>query len=233
MRLRVAFVKGEPVRYISHLDLTRTFERALRRARIPVALSEGFNPHMKIAYASALGVGVTGAAEYFDVELKEALSPDVFTKRLNAQLPSGLRVTAAVALKGKQPSLTSVIDTALYTVTFALPSGTDGTSVARSLAAILADQEVFLARETPKGRRGINLREYLLEGELKEVAGDLARITLWIKISPAGSIKPGEVVAVLADRYGLPVVPDTVQADRLGLFTTRDGRRLSPLELVK
>ena len=68
-KFRLQVTKGEEIRHISHLDYSKAVERALRRAKLPVAYSEGFNPHMKMAFASALSVGVASEAEYFDVEM--------------------------------------------------------------------------------------------------------------------------------------------------------------------
>ena len=73
IKLRVEISKDEEIRYISHLDYAGAIEKALKRAEIPVAYSEGFNPHMKLAFASALAVGLTSATEYMEVELKEQI----------------------------------------------------------------------------------------------------------------------------------------------------------------
>ena len=74
MLLCLQYSKGEEARFLSHLDLMRAMERALRRARLPLAFSEGYNPHPRVAYASALAVGVTSEGEYLDLELEEDLS---------------------------------------------------------------------------------------------------------------------------------------------------------------
>ena len=88
-KYRAEITKGEEVRYISHLDYAGLIERAIRRAKLPAAYSEGFNPHMKIAFASALAVGVTSDAEYMDFELTQQLcQPEVFDKLNKKLLPN-------------------------------------------------------------------------------------------------------------------------------------------------
>ena len=75
MRLAVVFTKEAPVRFVSHLDVQRLFQRAFRRAKLPLAYSQGFNPHPLVSFATALSVGMTSRGEYLDVTLAEELSP--------------------------------------------------------------------------------------------------------------------------------------------------------------
>ncbi len=94
-RYRLTFSKGEEVKYISHLDLMRSLERALRRADLPLDYSLGFNPRPKISIAAPLAVGVTGTAELMDVILYRPVDPQSLLERLNASLPGGVRILAA------------------------------------------------------------------------------------------------------------------------------------------
>ena len=103
MLIRSRLTKGEEVRFISHLDLARTIERAVRRARLPIAYSQGFSPRAKIAFGSALAVGVTSSGEYVDMELTSDIGPDDFLKILNENLPVGIRFEAAVEIGPKFP----------------------------------------------------------------------------------------------------------------------------------
>lgn len=93
--IRVKFTRGEDVKYISHLDMMRAFERAIRRANIPIAYSYGFNPHPQMVFGLPLSVGVTSEAEYADFELSGIIEPEEFVKRLNMELPSGLNLLVA------------------------------------------------------------------------------------------------------------------------------------------
>ena len=91
-KYRAEITKGEEIRYISHLDYAGVMERAIRRAKLPAAYSEGFNPHIKIAFASALSLGVISDAEYMDFELTKPLcQPEVFD-RLSKALPLGVKL---------------------------------------------------------------------------------------------------------------------------------------------
>src|SRR5579862_7775423 len=90
------FEKGQSVRWLGHLDILRTFERAIRRAGLPVAFSAGFNPRERLAFASALSTGVTGAAEPATLELTAPTPTEEIVCCLNAVLPPGIRITACL-----------------------------------------------------------------------------------------------------------------------------------------
>ena len=83
------------MKFIGHLDVMRYFQKVLRRADIPVVLSEGFSPHMQMSFASPLGVGKTSSGEYFDVDLLEPVSSEELVRRMNEQMVEGMRVLSA------------------------------------------------------------------------------------------------------------------------------------------
>lgn len=86
------------MKFIGHLDIMRFFQKALRRADIPVAFSGGFSPHMIMSFANPLGVGLTSDGEYFDLELTEPISSEEAIKRLNAQMAEGMEVLSFVQI---------------------------------------------------------------------------------------------------------------------------------------
>src|SRR5690625_1962176 len=108
--VRFQFAIGEESRFLSHLDLLRTFDRALRRAQIPVALTEAFHPKPRLACASALAVGITSQAEDAGVVLPQANPPEDFAAGLNSASPQGLRIIRAGLSMGKVPALMSVVN---------------------------------------------------------------------------------------------------------------------------
>jgi radical SAM-linked protein len=115
-RLRLKFSRGREVKYISHLDLMRFWERALRRAELPLAYSEGFTPHPRISIAAPLPLGVTSEAELMDVFLTRRVSPNFFFRAISAQLPHGIDVTRVEEVLLGAPSLQSQIRYAEYRV---------------------------------------------------------------------------------------------------------------------
>jgi radical SAM-linked protein len=113
-RLRITFAKGENLRYISHLDLTRAWERVLRRAGMPLAYSQGYHPHAKMVFAAALPVGCTAAAEVMDVWLTQPMPPRRVTRGLIHRLPDGLTVVDVTPIYGRAPALPTLLIGADY-----------------------------------------------------------------------------------------------------------------------
>ncbi len=116
-RFRITFSKGEPLKYTSHLDLMRIWERSLRRAGAPLAYSSGFNPRPKLQLAAALPLGHTGEAEWLDALLEEAVRVDDLGQALAPALPRGLTVRQVHGVDLKEPALQTRIISAEYRVT--------------------------------------------------------------------------------------------------------------------
>jgi radical SAM-linked protein len=116
-RLRIKFSRGEEVKFISHLDLMRCWERALRRAEIPLLYSEGFSPHPHISMAAPLALGVTSEAELMDISVSRWVSPHWFTSGVSRQLPAGIGIIGVFPVALTLPSLQSAVRLAEYRVT--------------------------------------------------------------------------------------------------------------------
>ncbi len=214
---RARVTKDEPLRYISHLDYASLMQRAVRRAKIPAAYSEGFNPHMKLSFASALSVGVTSDAEYMDLELKDSLTEDEIAKRLRPALPEGARLLELRVLTGKPKALMALTDEAVYEVE--VPFCGAFSEVKAAIEAFNAMGECVFIRRTPKKIREIEVRQYIC-GEIRaEMTNDGAlRLTMAIRITPGGSVKPQEILALLCEKFTLPVRAETALVHRGALL---------------
>ena len=118
MRIRCKFTKLGYVKFVGHLDTVRMFQRAIRVARIPIAYSQGFNPHAKVYFAMPLSVGVGSTGEYIDIITKEDVDVTKAKEVLNTILPEGIRVLEATVITEGTPSLMSLVTTADYKVMF-------------------------------------------------------------------------------------------------------------------
>lgn len=134
--MRLTFAKGEALKYISHLDLARAWERIFRRAGLPVAYSQGFNPRPRFQIASGLPVGVTGRAELLDVWLTRRLAPDEVLARLRPASPPGLEILAAEEVDLRAPALQAQVQAAEYVAVL---------DTAEPMEAIRARVEALLA----------------------------------------------------------------------------------------
>jgi radical SAM-linked protein len=153
MRMRVIFATDESVKYVGHLDLARAWERAIRRAGLPLSYSQGFHPQPRIQFAAALPVGVTGAADVMDIYLNEEIDPNAFLALLEPALPRGICPKSASPVPKDLPSLQSTVCGASYRVEVE----TD-----ESDAAFCARIEAFLAKPSAwrERRRGDRLARY-------------------------------------------------------------------------
>ncbi len=108
-RLRIKFNRGEELKFISHLDITRLWQRAFVRAGVPLAYSQGFNPHPQISLAAPLPVGVTGEAELMDIYCVRNVSPPSFTQSVNRELPEGIQIVQTQQVNPVLPALQAVV----------------------------------------------------------------------------------------------------------------------------
>lgn len=228
-KIRLEITKGEEIRYISHLDYASAMERAIIRAKLPVAYSEGFNPHMKLSFASALAVGVTSQAEYVDIECKEEIDFSQAVKSLAVTLPAGILIKGAKYIEGNVPALMASVNLSTYDVTVPLLAGDHGV-IEDSIRWFNKAETVFYTRESPKGKKEIEIKQYMAKAVTVVTIEQAVRLTLEIKITPTGSIKPGEVLTALVTMFDLPVDIDNLLIHRTGLYINNENRKVSPLE---
>ncbi len=230
-KTRLELTKEEEIRYISHLDYARTLERTIRRANLPVAYSEGFNPHMKISFASALAVGVTSSAEYLDIEWKETVESDTVIARLMQCLPSGIRIRRAKEAAEKSPALMAVVNLATYKLLVTLPSAAMLDKAYESIEQFNGAEHINFVKETPKGKKEVLIKDFLLHDLKLSNNGNEVIIEAAIKITPTGSIKPGDVFSVLVDQFSFPACKEAALIHRTGLYITGQDQVITPLEL--
>ena len=213
---RGLITKGEELRYVSHLDYANLFVRACKRAGLPMAYSEGFNPHMKVAFASALSLGAASDAEYVDFEMTEALLPSLVMERLRKHLPRGAQLVRLKMLEGKHKALMADVDEARYRI--AISYAGDLEPVRASVHRYNEAESAVWERVTPKKNRVIETKAYIKTPVSFRLEN--GRLTFWMNlvVTPQGSVKPIEVLSVMAQDFGLPVDPNEAYVTRTGLF---------------
>jgi radical SAM-linked protein len=200
-----SFEKGESVRWLGHLDILRTFERAIRRAGLPIAFSSGFNPRERLAFASALSTGITGSAERATLELTDSLPPEAIQAALNAALPPGLRVHTCEELSdGGAKERLNAFDRAAYTVVCACPPDTSVEEAETRVRELLAQPQIAITREREGRTKIVDIRPYLyhlaLRPESQESLAN-ARLTLEmvVNLGESGTARPAEIITALAE----------------------------------
>ena len=217
-RIRIEYTKRGGARLLSHLDLVRGFDRSIRRVKIPIAYSQGYHPHPKIAFGPPLALGIVGMKEYVDLQLSRPFAGDL-TGGLGDGLPSGVDILRWKSIFRKTESLNASIVLARYEF-----RGRFGPEIEEAVDRILQADELIVRRGEDKVmdiRRSI---EYLSRDDAGE------RIFLVVRMSGGGSARPREVLRHLfgetEDEFPLERVV------RTGLFIERDGRLFTPMEVV-
>jgi radical SAM-linked protein len=232
-RIRIRYAKRGPLRFTSHRDFARAFERALRRAAVPIAFSQGFTPHPKISYASAAPTGVGSEAEYLEIGLQAVVDPDRLRIALDAALSPGLDVLDAVAAP-EGTSLADRIDASRWRIE--LPEVSPSVT-AEAVKAFLATEEVLVERMTKQGKRTFDTRSavtsFAVTNESEAPSGadavPCAIIDLVVRqVTPA--VRPDDVLSGLLVVAGLePPVPPRVTRLAQGTLTP-EGEIVDPLD---
>jgi radical SAM-linked protein len=208
-RLRLRFAKGEPLKYISHLDLARTWERVFRRAGLPVAHSQGFNPRPRLQIAAALPVGITGRAEYLDLWLTETVTPGDLEVRLQPCLPPGLEVLGVEEVELRAPALQAQVRAAEYR---AKVRSQEPTEAVRSRVQALLEAPSILRQRQHKGKlQTYDLRPLIHSVTVEREQEGEHLLSLRLQASPAGAGRPDEVLKAL----GLSLGPYTIERTNL------------------
>ncbi len=179
---RVRFTKRGRLRFLSHHDLQRLFERALRRTELPLRFSEGFNPHPLIAFPTALGLGIESDDEIVEFELSSWFAPKAIQERLGAQMPEGCAVTSVDVFLRKDRSFIDYVEYEAVS-----PGQTGG--LRAKINEFIAKKECVVERKSDKGVRDIEVRQYVMA---LDVEGE--KVLMRIRVTDSGTAKPDEVL---------------------------------------
>lgn len=192
-RFRVRFRKAERVRYISHLDVLRSWERSIRRAGLPLTYSQGFTPHPKIAFASPLPLGFVGEAEIMDVTLDDRVAPSDFEQRLAAQTTDDLALLSAVEVPAGGPPPQAVLQWSEYEVDVA---GVGDEQVQGAVETFLARDSFEWTEERNDKTRTYDLRAGVATLSARPLGEG---VHLWMRLQSDQQMttRPEQVVAAL------------------------------------
>lgn len=227
-KLRLALNKGEELRFLSHLDYAQAVERMIRRAEIKMAYSEGFNPHMKISFSSALALGVTAAAEYIDMDVLEEDSLESIMERLNRVAPPGLEVLDGKEMPEKVKKMMAICNFAIYEVTG--PVTDEHADWNALLKPFNEATEISYEKVTPKKTRTIDVKEFVKEPIVASVKDGMVTLAMGIGIYPQGTIKPSEVWNLGKDQYNWPITTG-YEIHRKAIMVENEEGRHTPLEI--
>jgi radical SAM-linked protein len=256
-RLRVRYSKTGRLRFLSHLEVIRSQERLIRRADLPYAITNGFAPHMKVAFGPALGVGTGGLEEYLDVWLTSYLDADEALERLQASASESLFPTAAAYVPPREPSLTAWLTISRYRVictgapagdpceASALPSSELVSAVEAAMQGVCARGSIEVARKKPNKSgattRTLDLSRLLFRMPRAELpseadvcglgvpAGKVVAVELWTRFDERGALRPEVFLAAVGEQGHLSLrLHDIMRLEQL--HEEEDGTLRKPLE---
>ncbi len=187
MRIRITFTKQGALRYTGHLDLHKLWERAMRRAELPLAYSQGFHPQPKMNMAAALPLGFSSRCEVMDMRLEQDIPLGDLATRLNATMPTGLQVVKVEQADERAPALQTQVAAAEYEVT--LTEAVDGSALKRRIDSVMESESL------PRQRRGKTYDLRPLIEELSFLGNDKIAMRLAAREGATG--RPEEVLDVL------------------------------------
>ena len=211
-RLRIRFGRGEEIKFISHLDIMRLWDRAFHRARIPIAYSEGFNPHPKMSLAVPLAVGVTSEAELMDVFVARPVSPHWFTQAVNQQLPPGITILGVSQTALTLPSLQSQVRYADYRVQLDTTENA-AKEIETAVAALLSADHLPWHHKRDTGERTYDLRALIDDLRLVSFTGSVCTLEMRLRCDSGGAGRPEQVVLAL----GFAQHPQSIHRTKLTL----------------
>jgi radical SAM-linked protein len=192
MRIRITFSKVGALRYTGHLDLHRLWERAARRAELPLAYSQGFHPQPKLNIAAALPLGFSSRCEMLDMRLEHDISLDGLQDKLQETLPTGIQLSSIEQVDDRAPALQTQVESAEYEVTLTDPSSSlraDGSELKRRIDSIMESESII------RERRG---KTYDLRPLIEELSTlPDGRIFMRLTAREGATGRPEEVLDVL------------------------------------
>lgn len=194
-RLRVRFTREDRIKYISHLDTMRLWERALTRAGVRIAYSEGFSPHPRLSLAAPLAVGITGESELLDVYTADAVSPHWFSDAVCKQLPEGISILGVQQIGVTVPSLQSQVRQAEYRVELDRTDGPE--DIESAITSLLSLEKLSWYHERDTGKREYDLRELIDDIRLESSDDERCTLTMVLRCGSSGSGRPEQVALAL------------------------------------
>ena len=224
MRMLAVFEKGERIRHIGHLDIQRSVQRGLRRSGLPVAYSNGFNPHILITFASALSTGACGKREIMDVTMAEEVTPEEFLEKMNRAMPPEMRLSEARALDQKHPALMASLRAAKYDLLIRDPG--QAAKLTGAIPSMMSKETIMAMRKTKTA-----LKECDIKPLIYELKAEGQHILATLTLTEREACKPGMLIEALSREAGIEG-EIRMLVTRTALLGMDEAENLVPLETL-
>lgn len=222
MKARIKFRKYGVMKFIGHLDVMRFFQKAMRRAEIPIAFTSGYSPHMIMSFAQPLGIGITSDSEYLDIELTEVITSEKAVSQLNQVMVEGIDVVSFVKIpEDKKSSGMTIVAAADYRIT--VPDTVPPTWKIQA-EAFLGQQQIVVWKKTKRSEMEVDIRPMIFDFRVEDNA-----IYVLLAAGSEQNLKPELVMNTFLKYMGLDTDLMPLYYHRLEVYA-RSGDELTPLE---
>lgn len=233
-RYLLKFTKEGEIRYISHLDLLRVFQRAFRRTTIKMKYSQGYNPHARIGFTMPLSLGFESTGEYVDIEIESEHTPEMMISELNSSMPRGLRILECIPLKetGKTASAAAVV----YAAYLAEYRGDDPEAADRIRAGIrsfLEQETITVVKYSKKKKKDIESEIRPLIHSMSSVSDSRLLISMMLRTGSGGTLNPETLLRSLAEFCGTEYLEYEWLYRRTEMFFVDQKKHIRPLTEFK
>ncbi len=226
MNIRMKFKKHGCMKFIGHLDIMRYFQKAIRRADIDIAYSEGFSPHMIMSFAAPLGVGLTSEGEYVDLQVNSCASSKAAVDALNSVMVEGMEVVSFKLLPENVKNAMSSVAAADYFVKWR--EGYVPENWEEKFNAFLQKEEMLIVKKTKRSEAEVDLKPMLYKTELRD-----GGIFMQVACGSVNNLKPELVMEAFAKDAGIELAPFALEVCRLEVYADlgdETAKKLVPLE---
>ncbi len=190
MKIRIKFSKQGAMKFVGHLDIMRYFQKAMRRAGIPIRYSEGFSPHQIMSFAAPLGVGITSTGEYFDIEVTDHMSSEAMKDRLNQVMADQIQILSCKKLPDSSKNAMSIVCRADYKLEFRDKyAPKDLEEFFQKLEEFYGQETILITKKTKKSLREMDLKPLIYRLERQENA-----VFMQVSTGSVDNIKPESVM---------------------------------------
>ena len=228
MKIRIKFAKQGEMRFIGHLDIMRFFQKAMRRAHIDIAFTEGFSPHMIMSFAAPLGVGLTSNGEYMDIEIKSPIASGAAVRQLNAAMVEGMEVLSFRQIEeGKAGKAMSLVAAADYTISLR-PGYEPEEGWQKRLEEFAEKDSIVILKKTKKSETETDIRPMIYQ-----LSTDDDKVHMTVAAGSAANLKPELVMSAFLKNEGSGLNPFALSVNRDEVYAdigTEEERKLVSLE---
>lgn len=226
MNIRMKFKKSGCMKFIGHLDIMRYFQKAIRRADIDIAYSEGFSPHMIMSFAAPLGVGLTSEGEYVDLQVHSCASSKAAVDALNSVMVDGMEVVSFKLLPENVKNAMASVAAADYFVNWREGYAPEGWE--EKFLAFLQKEEMLIVKKTKRSEAEVDLKPMLYKAELRD-----GGIFMQVACGSVNNLKPELVMEAFAKDAGMELAPFALEVCRVEVYADlgdETTKKLVPLE---